>query len=322
MSTSEIAREVFAARASAGLVELSDRARLEVRGPDRQTWLQGMVTNDLAKLGPGQGCAATALNNKGKLLGSLLIWVRPDALWLDVEGVRKEALRAHLAHFIVMEDCEIRDATGALASLAVVGPKAWAVARAIFPSLSPLADHAQVELPSGAVAAGWTELGLPGVRLWVEPAKHGELWSALQAAGATALSPGAVEVLRIEAGRPREGAELDEEVIPLEAGLERAISDTKGCYLGQEVIARISHRGHVNRKLAGLTLSGAAPTLPAVLTREDKPAGELRSAAWSPTLERTVGLGYVRREWLAPGTALALPDGSSAVITELPFVKA
>ena len=317
------------ARAGAGLLDLSHRGRLAVIGPDRASWLQGLVTNDLAKLSVGGGCAAAALTNKGKLVGDLRVYLRPDEIWIDVDGTRRAAVLEHLSHFIVMEDCEVVDRSESLAVLALVGPHAAAVARSVFPALPPLSappaldDHAQVDVEAlghQVVAVGWPELGLPGIALWLSPEAAAPLWGALRAAGAIPLGFDAAEVLRIEAGRPREGAELDENVIPLEALLEGAISDSKGCYLGQEVIARITHRGHVNRKLSGFKLSGVASALPAALTHDGKVVGELRSAVQSPSLAQAIGLGYLRRELLAPGTVVSLPDGSSATLSPLPFV--
>ncbi len=316
----------LAARQGAGLLDLSHRSRLAVVGPDRQSWLQGMVTNDLQKLKAGEGCAAAALTSKGKLVGDLRIHVRPGEIWIDAEAQRGEALLTHLSHYIIMEDCEVREMSPELAVLALVGPKALSVAQHLFPTLGPLADYAQADVRAPAlaelpvVAVGWPDLGLPGVALWLNPGIADQVWEALRLAGAVPMGFDAAEILRIEAGRPREGSELDEDVIPLEAGLESEISETKGCYLGQEIIARVSHRGHVNRKLVGLTLGGPVPALPAPLTREGKVVGELRSAVRSPGLSRNIGLGYLRRELLTPGTEVALANGEAAMVTPVPFV--
>jgi folate-binding protein YgfZ len=288
--------------------------------------LQGIVTNDVQKLMPGEGCAAAALTSKGKLVGDLRVYLRPSEIWIDAEAQRGEALLSHLSHFIIMEDCEAREISSELAVLALVGPGALAAAQHLFPALGPLAEHAQAEVraPSlaelPAVAIGWREVGLPGVAFWVNPAVADQVWEALRIAGAVPMGFDATEILRVEAGRPREGAELDENVIPLEAGLESEISDTKGCYLGQEIIARVSHRGHVNRKLVGFTLSGTVPTLPAPLSRDGKVVGELRSAVRSAKLGKNIGLGYLRRELLAPGTEVALADGQAATVTPVPFI--
>jgi len=316
----------IAARQGAGLLDLSHHSRLAVVGPDRLSWLQGIVTNDVQKLATGEGCAAAALTNKGKLVGDLRIFVRPSELWIDVQAQRGEALQSHLSRFIIMEDCEVRDISPELAVLALVGPKAILIARHLFPALAHLADYAQAEVRAPAlaelpaVAIGWPDLGLPGISLWINPTMADQVWEALRLAGAVPMGFDAAEILRVEAGRPREGAELDEDVIPLEAGLDAEISNTKGCYLGQEIIARVSHRGHVNRKLVGFTLGGALPALPAPLSHEGKVVGELRSAVSSTRLGRNIGLGYLRRELLATGTEVGLPGNSVATVTPVPFV--
>jgi len=155
--------------------------------------------------------------------------------------------------------------------------------------------------------------------LWVHPTLVGAVWAALRDTGAGPIGLDAVEVLRIEGGRPRFGAELDEDTLPLEAGLKGEISYDKGCYVGQEIIARVTYRGHVNRELRGLWFEGEPPSTPSNLTRAGEPAGELRSATRSTWLGRTIGLGYVKREALADGTELALPDGRVARVCALPF---
>jgi folate-binding protein YgfZ len=318
--SSDLEGQPSAARTAAGLLDLSTRARLVVTGPDRQTWLQGMITNDVAKLGPGQGTAALALSNKGKIIADLRVFVRPHEIWIDAEAGRGPALLEHLSRFIIMEDCTL--AAGApLASCALVGARAWEIGRQAMPKLATLGPYAQTEPLPVVIAAGWPDLGLPGIRFWMPPSRKDALYAAFVIAGASELGAEAAEVLRIEAGRPRDGVELDADVIPLEAGLDQEISDSKGCYLGQEVIARISHRGHVNRKLAGFVLSGEPPALPAPLIRGDATVGELRSAARSPAIGKTIALGYVRREYLTAGTTLQTSNGGTAVVTELPFVK-
>ncbi len=307
-----------AARTGAGLLDLSDRGRLAVVGPDRESWLQGMVTADVKKLEVGAGCAATVVTVKGKLLATLRVFKRPDELWIDLDAERVAPALDHLRRHIIMEECELVDRSAETAMLGLHGPRARALLGA-----EPLAEHRQAQLVVGGqplLAIGSQELGLEGFDLWLTPGACAPAWTKLLNAGATPLGFDAAEILRVEAGRPRFGAELDEDVLPMEAGLERAIAYDKGCYVGQEVIARVSHRGHVNRKLAGLWISGDAPAeAGATLTREGKPAGEVRSSLVSERFRSPIALGYVRREALTPGTTLALPDGRTATVTTLPF---
>ncbi|HUB06666.1 MAG TPA: glycine cleavage T C-terminal barrel domain-containing protein [Myxococcales bacterium] len=311
------------ARSGAGLVDLSQRGRLAVSGPDRVSWLQGMVTADVKKLAPGQGTFACIVSPKGKLLAAARIFAREAELWLDLEESPLEATLDHLRRHLVMEECEVVDRSAETAMLGLHGPRAHALLAGLAPGLPELAEHAQAGIALGgvsAVAIGSRELGLPGIDLWLAPGDAAAAWRALTAAGATLLGFDATEILRVEAGRPRFGAELDEDTLPLEAGLERAISYDKGCYVGQEVIARMTYRGHANRKLAGLWLEGTAPAAPSeALSRDGKPVGEIRSSLVSARFGRPVALAYVRRESLEPGTKLALASGRGATVTALPF---
>ncbi|MHB1844083.1 MAG: CAF17-like 4Fe-4S cluster assembly/insertion protein YgfZ, partial [Deltaproteobacteria bacterium] len=312
LSYGEPARLALAARAGAGLVELSNRGRLAAVGPDRSSWLQGMVTADVGRLEPGQGCAATAVTAKGRLVAALRIFKRPDELWLDVDESRAGPLAEQLRHLLIMEDCELVDRSERSAMLGLHGPRALSLLRGLAEALpSALPEHAQAEIAIAgqpAVAIGSRELGLDGIDLWLAPAACAPIWEALRQAGATPIGGDAAELLRLEAGRPRFGAELDEGTLPLEAGLERTISYDKGCYVGQEIIARATYRGHVNRKLVGLWLSGeAAAPAGTKLALGDKEVGELRSSAVSPRFGRPIALGYARREALAPGTSLPRP---------------
>ena len=309
------------ARADAGLLDLSHRGRLAVVGPDRESWLQGMVTADIKKLEVGAGCAATVVTVKGKLVAALRVFKRPDELSDRPRsgardpcigtltplhrhgGVRDRRPQRRNGH-----DWSPRPASGGSAG-----------------DGGRCAEYRQAKLQVGGqevLAIGSVELGLEGFDLWLAPDAGADVWRTLLAAGAVPLGLDAAEILRIEAGRPRFGAELDEDTLPLEAGLERAISYDKGCYVGQEVIARITHRGHVNRKLAGLWISGSTPvTAGAALTQEGKPAGVVRSSLISERLGSPIALAYVRRESLAPGTVLGLADGRTATVTALPFEK-
>ena len=322
-SHGDAATAALAARAGAGLIDLSDRGRLAVVGPDRTSWLHGMVTADVKRLSPGTGGPATLVTAKGKLVATARILVRAEEIWLDLDGARLVPALEQLRRFIVMEDCEVQDRSAETAMLGLHGPRAGEWIRTLAPALPDLDEDAQATLSiagQGVVAIGSRRLGLPGIDLWLSPASCPAVWHALLQAGAVAMGNDAAEILRLESGRPRFGAELDEDTLPLEAGLDRAISYDKGCYLGQEVIARVTHRGHVNRKLAGLWLEGTVPaSAGAALSHGGKPVGEVRSSLFSPHFRRPIALGYVRREQLAPGTVLALPDGRTATVTPLPF---
>jgi folate-binding protein YgfZ len=313
----------LAARAGAGLIDLGHRARLVVTGPDRVAWLQGMLTNDIKGLAVGQGCLAVAVTNKGKLVADLRVFQRADAVWLELATDRAAPLLDHLNRHLIMEDCAIDDRSSESAWIGLHGPRAIEILRGLAPALPDLAEYAQAEVAiagGSAIAIGSGEFGLPGCDLWLSPDRAAAVWEALRTAGATPMGADACEILRIEAGIPRFGAELDEDTLPLEAGLERTINYEKGCYVGQEVLARVTYRGHVNRKLAGLWLAGEAPAAPhEALTHDGKPAGEVRSSIRSPHFGRPIALAYVRRELLTDGAKLTLADGREATVTSLPF---
>lgn len=170
-------------------------------------------------------------------------------------------------------------------------------------------------------------LGEPGFELFVESSQAASLQEALRSAGGEALDAGAADALRVEAGIPLWGVDMSDDTIPLEAGIEpRAISLTKGCYVGQEVIIRVLHRGHgrVAHKLVGLALppEAAVPAPGLAVLAEDKPVGEVTSSAWSPALGRPIALGYVKRDYLEPGTRLATADGVVVTVAALPFTRA
>ncbi|MHB8419169.1 MAG: CAF17-like 4Fe-4S cluster assembly/insertion protein YgfZ [Myxococcales bacterium] len=320
------ARLATAARAGAALVDLGHRGRLAALGPDREGWLQGMVTSDVKKLAVGQGGPACIVSAKGKLVASARVFKRPEEIWIDLEDTPVAAALDHLRRHLVMEDCEVNDRSGATAMLGLHGPRAREIVRGLAPDLPELAEHSQAPVAvagAAALAIGSAELGLAGIDLWLAPGDAPAVWRALVAAGAAPLGWDAAEILRVEAGRPRFGAELDEDTLPLEAGLERAISYDKGCYVGQEVIARMTYRGHANRKLMGLWIEDGAPAdALEALSRDGKPAGEIRTSLLSPRFGRPIALAYVRRESAAPGTKLALASGRSATVAALPFSEA
>jgi len=330
-----------AVRRAAGLLDRTPRGRLLATGADRRSFLQGLLTNDIAILEPGSGCYAAYLTPQGRLIADMKVLELGDAILLDVDAGVAAALAAKLDQMIFSEAVQVRDVTATLAQTAVHGPGAADVVARAFeqgrnadeppPEIDRL--RAMVEFENGrwdfggapAIVAATRDLGVPGFDIYIEAAKGDALREALAAAGAVAVSPEAAHVLRVEAGRPLFGVDMDTDTIPLEAGLDdRAISFTKGCYVGQEVIIRVMHRGHgrVARKLVGLMLEGEAPPgAGAPITANEKQVGEVTSAAQSPALGRPIALGYVARDLVEPGTVVQI-DGRDAVVTALPFVSA
>lgn len=328
------AAEYRAARESAAVADRADRARFRLWGKDPAKMVHGLITNDLLKAEPGQGVYAAMLTPKGRMLADLRVFRRADGeVLVDVAREALEGVREHFRKMVPPMFARWAEATDDVAQVGVYGPRAREVLTAVLGTEVPaLAEDAFAEPDfRGAtlLVAATREAGLEeGFDVFVPAAQAGELWTALRDAGARPAGFGALETLRIEAGRPRYGIDLTEETIPTEAyesaGLmERAISFNKGCYTGQEVIVRIAHRGHVNRHLRGLRLgeaSAPAPRTPLVHPETGKEVGWATSAAFSPLLGETIALGYVRRE-VEPGAQVRVgsAEGASAAVTDLPF---
>ncbi len=291
-----------AAREAAAWVDLSARQHLRIIGGERVSYVQGMVTHDVEKLGVGSSLYVTMLSAKGAMIGDARVLKRDEDVILDLEPGSLPTVKAFLEKYLISEDAEIQEAPD-LAVIGLLGPQ-----------------HAELLgklLPSGAQVGMLT--GLHGTP--VDVLIHREALASVRAAlaGIPLVDPDTFEVLRVEAGQPRWGAELVETTIPLEASLDRAISYTKGCYIGQEVIARATHRGQMQRKLAGLLLGTQTPEKGTELRRGEKKVGWLGTVVRSPKADQVIALGYVHRDSLAPGTVLELATGGTATVATLPF---
>jgi tRNA-modifying protein YgfZ len=321
-----------AARRRAAFIDRSDRARIVVSGADRASYLQGLLTNDVAALKAGAGCYAAYLTPQGRMIADLYVYELGDVMLLTLDRGAKETVLARLDQFIFTEDVQLGNVTDTFAQIAIVGPEAAAMLAGLLTgtsveAFSGLAEHGNLRAQwngEPAIVARITDAGEAGFDVFVDHS-HGEAFAAAAAAaGAAALDAETAEAIRIEAGVPRFHRDMDEDTIPLEAGIEtRAISFTKGCYVGQEVIIRVLHRGHgrVARKLVGLTIDADRPPAASAPVRSgDREIGRLTSSAWSPALKRAIALAYVHRDFVAPGTAVSV-DGVRAEVTTLPFVK-
>src|SRR5262245_45618296 len=239
-----------AARRRAAFVDRSDRGRIVVSGAERASYLQGLLTNDTAALSAGLGCYAAYLTAQGRMIADLYLYELGDVMLLMMDGRGKDTVMARLEQFIFSEGVQLGDVTGTVAQLAFVGPDAARVIAAAMPSvgadvLNKLPEHGnvRVEWDGGtAIVTRVTDTGEPGYDVYVDRGQASALKSALAAADVPELDEATAETLRIEGGIPRFHRDMDEETIPLEAGIEsRAISFTKGCYVGQEVIIRVLH---------------------------------------------------------------------------------
>src|SRR5262245_51761400 len=322
-----------AARHRAAVLDRSDRGRIVVSGADRASYLQGLLTNDIAALKAGEGCYAAYLTPQGRMIADLYVYELGDVILLTMDRAVKDTVLARLDQFIFGEDVQLGDVTDAFAQAGVIGPEAAAIVSGVLggvsaATVSALAEHANLRTEwngEPAIVTRTADTGVAGYDVFVDRAKAAALLTALSGAGAVALDEQTAEALRIESGAPRFHRDMDEETIPLEAGIEsRAISFTKGCYVGQEVIIRVLHRGHgrVARKLVGLVVSGEQPSAAGAKVRSgDREIGHITSSAWSPALRKPIALGYVHRDFVAPGTAVSV-DAATAEVTALPFVKA
>ncbi len=332
-----------ALREAAGLVNRSNRGRLRLTGPDRRDYLQGLLTNDIAALSPGSGCYACLLTAQGRMISDMYIVETGEAIVMDLEPEVAARVGDHFEQFVFSEDVEVADVSASLAQIGVFGPLAPDVIRRVFGGPESVPANSLTDLEGLGVLASRTiswrgaavtvvgrdDLGERGVDLLVAAEHVDTLARAARDAGAVDVDSSVAEIRRIEHGRPVFGKDMTEDTIPLEAGIEdRAISLTKGCYVGQEIIIRVLHRGHgrVARRLVGLTLDPgvAVPAHGAAIRSGDREIGAVTSAALSPALGRPIALGYVHRDFVEPGTAVGLVVADQswpAVVVHLPFVS-
>jgi folate-binding protein YgfZ len=289
------------------------------------------VSNDIKALHPGEGCAATLLTEQGRLVADLRVYALDSALLLDVDARIKDKAIEALSRFIIADDVELEDVSEQQVTLALQGPLATQVLTAAGVSLSlPKAfQHGERTIGSSVHIVRVDDTGSDGYELFVPHAHAEQVWQTLLRVGEPfGLRPvglTALNLLRVEAGIPWYGVDMDESRIVLEVGLEHAISFKKGCYLGQEVVERATARGHVNRKLSGLLVHGnTIPVSGDKLFHDSQEVGWVTSAIASPRCERPIALAYVRREHLAPGTQLRIDRQGTPVIAEittLPFAR-
>jgi tRNA-modifying protein YgfZ len=310
---------------SAALGALQPRRQIAVAGSDRAAFLQGLLTNDIAALEAGSGCYAAWLTPQGRMVTDLHVLESGDVILLDVPEEQQVTALEQLNHFLFSEDVQLASLSEDLAGVWIHGP---AAARAIErvtgeAGLAGWRDYQLVRSAFGdapVVIARIDQLGVPGFCVYIAPAARGALEAALEAGGVAQVAAEALEAARIEAGYPLFGVDMTSETIPLEAGLEaRAISLTKGCYVGQEVIIRVLHRGHgrVAKKLVGLRSIDALRAGDRI-TASGKDVGVVTSAAISPT-RGPVALGYVHRDYVEPGTEVhVLHDGAEIPATVAP----
>lgn len=333
-----LADDYHALRHAAGIVDRSTRGRLVLTGADRGSYLQGLLTNDIAALVEGTGCYAAYLTAQGRMIADMRVFETGDSLLVDLDGTLADTIFDRWSRFIFSEDVQIKNDSAVTAQVGVFGPlSAQVLARVLgdsdadrvhleemFRSLPLYANrhHDFSGLPALLMLSD--EVGVRGFEIVIAANLKPSLLEALRAAGAIEVTADAAETCRVEGGRPMFHVDMDEETIPLEAGIEdRAISLTKGCYVGQEVIIRVLHRGHgrVARKLVGIAFERGAsvPSRGDGIVASDRAIGSITSAVDSPALGYPIALGYVHRDFQQPGTSVTV-GGRTGSVTMLPFV--
>jgi len=316
-----------ALRERAAIADRAGYGRILLTGADRRSYLQGLLTNDIEALTPGTGCYATMLTAQGRMMTDMRVLELGDAVLLDVPAEVTAAIRDHFDRFIFAEDVKVEDVTATRVELGLYGPDAVRVLQAVATEGSApatLFGVSRVRIADAQAFLVRTDDPVPGFDIVLAAADAAGVRERLLAAGAAPATDADLEIARIESGRPRFGIDMDNETIPLEAGLEeRAISRSKGCYVGQEVIVRVQDRGHgrVAKRLVAMTFNADAP-VPArnsTIRAGEREVGKITSATWSPALARPIALGYLHRDFTAAGTHVAI-DGAEGVVTALPVV--
>jgi glycine cleavage system T protein len=328
-----VAGEYQNARQDTALFDVSHHGKVELTGPDARSFLHNLCTNEVVKLPAGAGCEAFLTSAQAKIIAYVLIFPvvsteGTETLWLDVGPGMGERVVKHLDRYRISEQVELADRTPEFAQIHLAGPRAAEIleqaAGSKLPELAALHHTSQAVAGVPCQVRRHDPLGVPGYDLLCPREQAEQLWQALVAAGARPAGRRAYHILRIEAGTPIYGVDVDETNLPQEVGrAEQTVSFTKGCYIGQETVARIRTYGHVNRSLVGLKASGSE-ALPqgTLLFREGKEVGSITSSVLSPGLGTVLALAYVRRGSQEPGTILQVGtegERGTAEVVSLPF---
>ena len=307
----------------AGIFDMSWQAKLKISGQDRTRWANGMVSNNIRDLAPGRGVYNFVLNPQGRNQGDLVVYNRGEYLLATTDRSQAEAITTLLKRYIIMDKVEIEDISDQLASIGIAGPKAAETLSQIATDTPQLEPGHVMDATSGDINIAVTRNPHPqwnGYEIWLAPESVEHIWQALVNAGAIPAGSDALEMYRIARGVPRYGMDLRERDLPQETTQEHALSFTKGCYIGQEIVERIRSRGNVHRTLIGFEVEGDPPQPGTKVVADGKEEGEITSAARVPLPagERTLALGYLRREFAQPGTAVQVGE-QSANVHSLPF---
>jgi aminomethyltransferase len=266
-----------ALRRGAAWLDLSARGRITARGRDRVRLLHNISSNEVKKMTPGAGCYAFLLNPQGRIQADLHLLCFADHFLIDTEPEFREKILNLIRRYIIADQVELEDVTSQTAAIGVEGPLAESL-----------------RLPDGCTKAPFSLTGQPGYRIYCAPGDVAKIVGQLEAAGARPATPEDARLVRIENGKPRYGEDIGETSLPQETQQMHAVSFTKGCYLGQEIVERVRTQGHVNRKLVRLELDGSEPVAPGARLVVDGKEAEITSSVYSPHFGKVIALAYVR----------------------------
>ena len=302
-----------ALRRGSALLDLSAHGRILARGRDRARLLHNLTTNEVKKMTPGAGCYAFLLSPQGRIQADLHLFCFADHFLLDTQEDLREKVRQFIRRYIIADQVELEDVTLQTAAIALEGPASAAILAALG-APTPGADYAHLSWNHATIAAV-SLTGQPGFRIYCAADSRAGIAARLESAGAVPASAEDARAVRIENGKPRYGEDIRENSLPQETRQMHAVSFTKRCYLGQEIVERIRAQGHVNKKLVRLAIEAADP-IPggARLTAEGSDAGEITSSVRSPESGKIAALAYVRTPHAMPGTALATAGGEVATV--------
>ena len=314
----------------AGLIDQSSRGRILVSGSEAVMFLNGLITNDMKTLAVNSWMPAAFANVQGRLLAAVRIAHREDGFLIDTDNATRETVITLLDRFTLAGDFHLQDLTDETQMFSMQGRKAPEIISRVFGEEAASVERQKIanaqfgDTTVTVIRASHT--AEDGFDLFIDANNGAKLRDALTAAGAAPISNETFETLRIEAGIPLYGVDMDENNVVTETNMDDAVSFTKGCYLGQEIIVRIKHRGHVAKKLSGVVLDDSTPVPrnSKIISSDGKEIGRVTSSAFSPRLDRAIALGYLKYDYLAAGTEVkvAAPESETkATVAELPFVR-
>jgi aminomethyltransferase len=332
-SYDSLSEEYRTVRNNVGIIDLSHRGKIRLSGKEHIKFLQGILSNDVNKLEVGNGQYSTFLTPKGRMIADMRLCRKSDSVLLDLEPGLNEKVKELFLKYKISYKVNIEDITDSLSLISVHGPNAKKLTeKTLGQQIPDLKDYDFITYDTSGkelLIANMKRTLELGFDIFVSSdGANKTLWESLIAHGeelyAKPVGLDALETLRIEAGIPRFGVDMDENTIPIEAGLWNALSFEKGCYVGQEVIARIKWRGHVNWHLIGFKIEGdEVPEKDSKIIRDQREIGYITSGAFSPKLNQIIALGYIRREFNNPGTQVTIKTKSnktfSAEVSEIPF---